>query len=81
MYYISKGTLKTANKQYTSINNDYEMTFNSDTMIEMCDEAVDLPTMTFDFVEINKLDGHQPGALVGENFLLFKISSNIIVSV
>ncbi|XP_064612626.1 replication protein A 70 kDa DNA-binding subunit-like [Liolophura sinensis] len=64
VYYISKGTLKTANKQYTSINNDYEMTFNSDTMIELCDESVDLPTMTFDFVEINKLDSHQPGALI-----------------
>ena len=34
MYYISKGSLKTANKQYSSLKNDYEMTINNDTIIE-----------------------------------------------
>ena len=34
MYYISKGSLKTANKQYSSLKNDYEMSINNDTIIE-----------------------------------------------
>ena len=65
MYYISKATLKTANKQYTSVQNDYEMTLNSETMIEPCNEATDLPTMTFDFVKINELESKQPNVMIG----------------
>lgn len=64
VYYISKATLKTANKQYTSVKNDYEMTFNQDTLIEPCSEETDLPTITFDFVPINSLDSKQPQAVI-----------------
>ena len=66
VYYISKASLKTANKQYTSIANDYEMTFNSDTMIEPCEEPTDLPTMTFDFIKINELESKQPNSMIGK---------------
>ena len=27
VYYITQGTLKAANKQYSNLNNDYELTF------------------------------------------------------
>ncbi|KAJ8312756.1 hypothetical protein KUTeg_010129 [Tegillarca granosa] len=64
IYYFSKCTLKTANKQYSSVNNDYEMTFNADTIIEPCNEDVSLPSMTFDFTKINELDKKQPNAIV-----------------
>lgn len=64
VYYFSKATLKTANKQYTSVQNDYEMTFNSETTIEPCDEATDLPTMTFDFIKINELESKQANAMI-----------------
>jgi replication factor A1 len=35
VYYISKGNLKPANKKYSSINNDYELTFSHETTIEL----------------------------------------------
>lgn len=66
IYYFSKCTLKTANKQYSSVNNDYEMTFNADTMIEPCNEDVSLPSMTFDFTKINELDNKQPNTIIGK---------------
>ena len=37
VYYISRCSLKTANKQYTAIKNDYEMTINNDTTIVKCE--------------------------------------------
>lgn len=64
VYYITKATLKTANKQYTSVKNDYEMTFNHDTIIEPCEEQTDLPTMTFDFVKIDSLESKQPNTVI-----------------
>ena len=33
VYYISQAQLKAANKQYTSIKNDYEMTFSQNTTV------------------------------------------------
>ena len=37
MYYISRARLKPANKQFTSVKNDYEMTFSSETDVtEVC---------------------------------------------
>ncbi|XP_041053664.1 replication protein A 70 kDa DNA-binding subunit isoform X1 [Carcharodon carcharias] len=56
VYFVSKGTLKTANKQYTSVKNDYEMTFNNDTTVIPCDDVDDLPTVQFEFVSIDQLE-------------------------
>ncbi|KAL3856902.1 hypothetical protein ACJMK2_011608 [Sinanodonta woodiana] len=64
VFYISRAALKTANKQYSNVKNDYEMTFNNDTCIEPCEDDVDLPSMTFSFVKINELEKIQPNGLV-----------------
>lgn len=64
VYYFSKATLKTANKQYTTVQNDYEMTFNPDTIIEPCDDDSSLPTMNFNFVKINELESKAPTSLI-----------------
>ncbi|KAE8622262.1 hypothetical protein XENTR_v10005168 [Xenopus tropicalis] len=56
VYYFSKGTLKIANKQYTSVKNDYEMTFNSETSVIPCDDSADVPMVQFEFVPIGELE-------------------------
>uniref|UniRef100_A0A4W3KHH6 Replication protein A subunit n=1 Tax=Callorhinchus milii TaxID=7868 RepID=A0A4W3KHH6_CALMI len=56
VYYVSKGTLKTANKQYTSVKNDYEMTFNNDTTVIPCDDGDNLPKVQFEFIPIDQLE-------------------------
>lgn len=35
IYYISRGSVKTANKKYTSLKNDYELSLNNDSEIEL----------------------------------------------
>ncbi|EFX76253.1 hypothetical protein DAPPUDRAFT_249126 [Daphnia pulex] len=55
VYYISQAKLKAANKQYSKIKNDYEMTFNKNTTVYTCDEATKIPPITFNFLPIAQL--------------------------
>ncbi|KAM9319279.1 replication protein A 70 kDa DNA-binding subunit [Gastrophryne carolinensis] len=64
VYYISKGTLKIANKQYTAVKNDYEMTFNSETSVVPCDDASDVPMVQLDFVPISELENKNKDTLL-----------------
>jgi replication factor A1 len=52
VYFISRCQLKTANKQYSQMKNDYEMTMNSDTAIELCEEADNLPHVELNIVPL-----------------------------
>lgn len=73
VYYISRGTLKTANPQYNSTKNEYEMTLNSDSLIQPCEDSnsIDLPLTHFQFVQIGKLDSHQANDFVGKSGVVF----------
>ncbi|XP_071690614.1 replication protein A 70 kDa DNA-binding subunit B-like [Rutidosis leptorrhynchoides] len=56
VYYISKGTLKVANKQYKTVQNDYEMTLNESSQVEEAiNEAAFIPETKFNFVPIDQL--------------------------
>jgi replication factor A1 len=58
--------LKTANKKFTNIKNDYEMTFTSDTQVLACNEdTTDIPTLTFDFTPISTMAGLENNAIIG----------------
>lgn len=61
---MSKASLKTADKRFSSVANDYEMTFNNDTQMWLCEEETDLPTVKFDFVAINELEKLEPNAMI-----------------
>ncbi|XP_071850158.1 replication protein A 70 kDa DNA-binding subunit-like [Apostichopus japonicus] len=65
VYFLSKGTLKPANKQYTSIQNDYELTFNSETTMMPCEEEDStIPNVQFDFRSITQLQDTNPDTMV-----------------
>ncbi|XP_071729219.1 replication protein A 70 kDa DNA-binding subunit B-like [Rutidosis leptorrhynchoides] len=56
VYYISKGTLKVANKQYKTVHNDYEMTLNESSQVEEAmNEVAFIPETKFNFVPIDQL--------------------------
>ncbi|GER38604.1 replication protein A 70 kDa DNA-binding subunit B [Striga asiatica] len=56
VYYISKGTLKVANKQYRTVQNDYEMTLNENSVVEEIEtERTFIPETKFNFVPIDEL--------------------------
>ena len=67
VYYISRGQLKTANKQYSTLNNDYEMTFTNETVIEPCHETDNLPHIALNLVQLAELTNKNPNDIVGKS--------------
>ncbi|KAL3640500.1 Replication protein A 70 kDa DNA-binding subunit B [Castilleja foliolosa] len=62
VYYISKGTLKVANKQYKTVQNDYEMTLNENSQVEeISNEPAFIPETKFSFVPIDELGPYVNG--------------------
>ncbi|CAK1580169.1 unnamed protein product [Parnassius mnemosyne] len=65
VYYISRCQLKTANKQFTNLKNDYEMSFTADTVVAECmDEASSVPSIKYEFVPINEIANKSPDTLL-----------------
>ncbi|XP_052472753.1 replication protein A 70 kDa DNA-binding subunit [Carassius gibelio] len=64
VYYISKGSLKIANKQFSSLKNDYEMTLNGETSIIPCEDSHDVPKVQCDFVSIADLESREKDTIV-----------------
>ncbi|XP_030553841.1 replication protein A 70 kDa DNA-binding subunit [Drosophila novamexicana] len=57
VYFFSKCQLKPANKQYSQLKNDYEMTFTNETMVQPCDDEDNggIPEIKFDLVPISQV--------------------------
>lgn len=67
VYLISKCQLKPANKQFTTLKNDYEMTFTNETVMQECmDAEAAIPAVQYDFKKISDLSGLETGAIIGE---------------
>lgn len=64
VYYVSRGTLKIANKQYTSVKNDYEMTLNGESTVIPCDDSCDVPMVQCEFVSIGDLESRDKDAVI-----------------
>ncbi|XP_034461510.1 replication protein A 70 kDa DNA-binding subunit-like isoform X7 [Hippoglossus hippoglossus] len=64
VYYISKATLKVANKQYTTVKNEYEMSLNAQSSIVLCDDSQGVPALHCDFVPIAELENRDNDAIV-----------------
>uniref|UniRef100_A0A182VRB5 Replication protein A subunit n=1 Tax=Anopheles minimus TaxID=112268 RepID=A0A182VRB5_9DIPT len=65
VYFISKCQLKPANKQYSSLKNDYEMTMTNDTIVQECkDVDGSMPEIQYNFVPISQIANMEPNAMV-----------------
>lgn len=65
VYYFSKCQLKPANKQYSLLNNNYEMTFTGETLVQPCEEKDSgIPQVQYDFVPISQIINIEPKASV-----------------
>ncbi|XP_034405489.1 replication protein A 70 kDa DNA-binding subunit-like isoform X2 [Cyclopterus lumpus] len=64
VYYITKATLKVANKQYTTLKNDYEMTLHAHSSIVPCDDSQGIPAVHCDFVPIAELENRDKDAII-----------------
>ncbi|XP_026492335.2 replication protein A 70 kDa DNA-binding subunit-like [Vanessa tameamea] len=65
VYYISSCKIKLANKQFNKLNSDYELMFQTDTVIAECfDNVSTLPTLKYDFLSISDIANKSPGAFL-----------------
>ncbi|KAL2011853.1 hypothetical protein VTN00DRAFT_4571 [Thermoascus crustaceus] len=56
VYYISSPCrVQMAKKQFTNLNNEYELTFEKDTIVEKAEEQNDVPQVRFNFTAIGDL--------------------------
>lgn len=57
VYFITRGVIKTANKKFSTLNNDYELTFSGETQVFPCHDFDDLqmPAVKFNFIQLNKV--------------------------
>ncbi len=57
VYTFEGGQIKLANKRYTSIKNDYCLTFDNNTIIKKCDQDMDITEAGFSFSTLDMIDG------------------------
>ncbi len=55
VYYIANGIVKTANKKFSNLKSDYEITLTNNSVIEICDQNIPLPKMIYKFVDFKDL--------------------------
>lgn len=65
VYLISNCQVKAANKQFSKLRNDYELTFKDNVIVQPCDEDTsDVPTIIYNFMSIGDLATQQKDAIV-----------------
>jgi len=65
VYYIANCSVKAANKQYSKLNNDYELTFKDNGSMELVEEDTsDVPTMVYNFAKISDLSTAEKDSMV-----------------
>lgn len=65
VYYISGGQVKVVrNRQYSNVQNEYEMTLDSRASVTPCSDAVNVPGVRYEFVELDKLYETEKDAIV-----------------
>jgi len=64
VYIISKGQLKVANKQYSRLNAEYEMTLNNDTSVELADDDGSIKRPVLNAVPIKDIENLAKDAVV-----------------
>ncbi|CCW62311.1 unnamed protein product [Phytomonas sp. EM1] len=66
VYYFSGGQVKNANRRFSNVNNDYELTFdsNSEIMLARDGSSMTLPFQRYNFVPIELLKQREVGSLV-----------------
>ncbi|KTW28781.1 hypothetical protein T552_01411 [Pneumocystis carinii B80] len=56
VYFVSKCRVNIAKKQFSNVQNEYELTFERDTEVERCPDQSAVPHVKFNFVSLKDLD-------------------------
>ncbi|KEG15364.1 putative replication factor A, 51kDa subunit [Trypanosoma grayi] len=66
VYYLSGGQVKNANRKFSNVNNDYEVTFDSSSQISLARDSTSaaIPLQRYNFVPVEILKQREVGSLV-----------------
>ena len=64
VFMLSKCRVNIAKKQFSNVNNEYELMFERDTEIIPCEDAQDVPQIKFQFLPLSQLDTVEKDATV-----------------
>jgi replication factor A1 len=65
VYYISSPCrVQIAKKQFSNLQNDYELAFERDTQVEKAEEATDVPQVKYNFTQISDLQSVEKDATI-----------------
>lgn len=72
IYYISKCQVKVADKRFSSLKNDFELTFNNETQVQECQEVdTSIPTTQFNFMPIDKIANIEVNTMIGNKIFVY----------
>ncbi|XP_025413456.1 replication protein A 70 kDa DNA-binding subunit isoform X1 [Sipha flava] len=66
VYFITRGAIKTANKKFSNLNNDYELTLSGETQVFPChdfDES-QMPALKFNFIQLSEVKNVEVDGIV-----------------
>ncbi|KAI0076465.1 replication factor-a protein [Panus rudis PR-1116 ss-1] len=63
VYYISKAKVNLAKKQFSTVNNEYELGLEKHTEVEECRETGEMPSIRYNFVTIGEIQGLQKDSI------------------
>ncbi|KAJ2476184.1 Replication factor A protein 1, partial [Coemansia sp. RSA 2320] len=55
VYYVSNAQVRMAKQQFSNVNNQYELSFDENTVVEQCLEQASVPQEHFDFIPLASL--------------------------
>lgn len=64
VYYISQGDVKPARKQFSTLNNDYEISLSNSTIVEKAEDQSDVPKVMYNFTQIADIASVEKDAVV-----------------
>ncbi|CAM9551130.1 unnamed protein product [Chrysoparadoxa australica] len=64
VYTFSGGKIKIANKQFSNISCDYEITFDTNSEILAVADDQEIKSMSFEFVKIGDIDNSEPNSII-----------------
>jgi len=70
VYVISRGQVRTSNKKFSTLRNDYEIHLDQNTVVTRCDEedTMAVPKVFYNFVAIDLIEKIQKDSHVGAFF-------------
>ncbi|TIA87996.1 hypothetical protein E3P99_02842 [Wallemia hederae] len=63
VFFITKARVQIAKKQFSNLQNEYEITFDKSTQIEPCFDASDVPDVKYNFTELQNLGNLENNAI------------------